>query len=435
MRRGGLKLKTIIRNISMLNIKEKKIEENVNIGIDGDRIVFVGDILEGFKAEKVIEGENRVAMPGICNSHTHIPMSLLRNYGDDLPLWDWLNRKIWPAEKHLTPEDVYWGAMLSLGEMLNSGITSFIDMYFHIDSIGQALCDAKARGFVSRGLIGSDDGSREQLAEAERFIKNWHNTQNGRIKSMVAPHAIYTCSGDYISEAMELASKYGQRVHIHVSESKKEVDESLRDNGKSPVEYLSDLGLLDMPTVAAHCVYLSDRDMEILKEKNVNVVNNPSSNLKLGNGFARVDEMLKLGINVAIGTDGSASNNNLNMFEEMHLAALVNKGVNKDPLSVPALEVLKMGTVNGAIAMGMEDEIGSIEVGKKADLAIISLDSAHLCPQNNLLSALVYSAQSSDVETVIIDGNILLENREHKTIDMEKAKYMVKSISKRILNA
>lgn len=419
----------------MLNVKDKKIEENVNIGIDGDCIVFVGDVLEDFKADKVIDGENRVAIPGICNSHTHIPMSLFRNYGDDLPLWDWLNYKIWPAEKHLTPEDVYWGAMLSLGEMINSGITSFIDMYFHIDSVGKALCDAKARGFISRGLIGNDDMSGAQLAEAESFVKNWHNTQNGRIKSMIAPHAIYTCSGDYIAKAMELASKHDQRIHIHVSESKKEVDESLRDHGKSPVEYLRDLGLLDMPTVAAHCVHLSDRDMEILKEKNVNVVNNPSSNLKLGNGFARVDEMLKMGINVAIGTDGSASNNNLNMLEEMHLAALVNKGANKDPLSVPAIEVLKMGTLNGATAMGMEDEIGSIEVGKKADLAIIGLDSAHLCPQNNLVSALIYSAQSSDVETVIVDGNILLENREHKTIDMEKAKYMVGKISKRILNA
>lgn len=425
-------MKILIKDISLLDVLNREIRECVNIGIEGDKIVFVGEVLENFAPEKTIDGENRIAIPGLSNSHTHIPMSILRNYGDDLPLWEWLNDKIWPAEKHLTPEDVYWGAMLSLGEMISSGVTSFVDMYFHIDSIGEALSDSKTRGFVSRGLIGQDDSSGEQLAEAEDFIKNWHNTENGRIKSMVAPHAIYTCPENYIKKTMALAEKYGQRIHIHLSESEKEVRESLRDYGMSPVEYVSGLGLLDLPTVAAHCVHLSERDMVILKEKKVNVVNNPSSNLKLGNGFAKIDEMLKMGINVAIGTDGSASNNNLNMFEEMHLAALVNKGVNKDPLSVPAIEILSMATVNGAVAMGMEKELGSIEVGKKADIAIVNLDSAHLCPRNNLVSALVYSAQSSDVETVIVDGNILLENREHKTIDMEKAKYMVGNISSRL---
>lgn len=426
-------MKILIKEIDLLNVKKRDIDRSTNVGIEGDTISFVGKIPESFIPDKIINGDNRLAIPGLINAHTHTPMSLLRNYGDDLPLWEWLNDKIWPVEKHMEPEDIYWGSMLSLGEMLSSGVTGFIDMYFHVDAIGEALAESKMRGFITRGLIGLEDSSKDQLREAERFIKKWHNTENGRIKSMVAPHAIYTCPERYLKEAMELAEKYDQRIHIHLSESEKEVRDSLRDHKKTPVEYLCDMGLLDIPTVAAHCVHLSDRDMEILQEKKVTVVNNPTSNMKLGNGFARVDDMLKLGINVAIGTDGSASNNNLNMLEEISLVSLINKGVNRDPLSVPAIEALKMGTINGAIAMGMEDELGSIEPGKKADITIISLDRPHLYPKNNLASAIVYSAQASDVETVIVDGNILLENREHKTIDIEKAKYMVEKLSKKAI--
>lgn len=425
-------MNTLVKKVSLLNVEHGTVEET-NIGIAEDVISFVGSIPDGFRADKVIEGKGKLAMPGFVNSHTHVAMTLFRNYGDDLPLWNWLNEKIWPAEARLTRENVYWGAMLGIAEMIKFGVTSFADMYFFIDEIGKALRDSKMRGAVSRGLIGNADFDRSQLKENEDFIKNWHNEENGRIKGMVAPHAPYTCTPEYIMESIELARKYGVAIHTHLSESDKEVADSLRQYGMTPVAHMEKLGMFEGPTLAAHCVKLTDEDLDIFYRKRVNVLNNPTSNLKLGNGFARVKEIYEKGINISLGTDGCASNNNLNLLEEVNLAALINKGVTGDPTCISALEALKMGTLNGAKSLGLEDCIGDIEAGKKADLILIDMDNPHMTPRNNLASSIVYSLQSEDINTTIVDGNILMENRELKTIDIERVKHMVQSMAEKII--
>lgn len=388
--------------------------------------------LEKMDYDRVIDGKGKLAMPGFCNSHTHIPMTILRNYADDQSLWKWLNNHIWPAESKLTAEDVYWGSMLGVAELLKFGNTCFIDMYFFIDEIGKVLAETKMRGFVSRGLIGNDDRDYKQLDETEHFIKKWHNQENGRIKGMVGPHAPYTCSPSYLKKAIELSEKYDTSIHIHLSESDDEVQESLKNFGMTPTEHMESIGIFKRNTVAAHCVKLTDKDIDILAENRVNVLYNPTSNMKLGNGFARINDMISKGINIALGTDGCASNNNLNLIEEIKIASLVNKGVSGDPKSVPAIESVRMATVNGIKAGCLENELGAIEKGKKADIILLDLDKIQTTPENNIISSLAYSIQSDNVCCTIVDGNILMENGEFTTIDIEKTKYNVRKIAERI---
>src|SRR5699024_6953850 len=247
-----------------------------------------------------------VALPGLINGHTHIGMSLLRNYADDLPLHDWLTQKIWPVEAKLIGKDVYWGSMLSIVEMIRSGITCFADMYFFMEEVGKAIEESGIRGVLSRGTIEEDDEklNKEKIEYTRDLYKNWHGKANNRIKVMVAPHAPYTCSPDYLKELIALADELNAGIHIHLSETKKEVDDSFEEHEKSPIKHVYDLGLFKRPTLAAHCVHVSSEDIEILKKNNVQVVNNPTSNLKLASGFAPVEEMLNKGVNVALGTDG-----------------------------------------------------------------------------------------------------------------------------------
>ena len=376
----------------------------------------------------------KLAMPGLVNGHTHIGMSLLRNFADDLPLQDWLTKKIWPTEANLTGEDVYWGSLLSMVEMIESGTTAFCDMYFFMEEVAKGLEKSGMRGVLTRGLIEDKDNPNTKLNETRDMFNNWNGKANGRIKVMVAPHAPYTCSPEFLIKIMELAGDLNTGIHIHLSETKKEVEDSFNIYGKSPIKHVYDLGLLDFHTIAAHCVHVDDDDIEMLYEKNVYPVNNPGSNLKLASGFAPVDKMLKKGIKVALGTDGSSSNNNLNMFEEINLAAIVNKSVNLDATSVPAYKAIEMATVNGAEALDLGGEIGSLEEGKKADLILIDLDKPHLYPRHNLISALAYGVQASDVDTVIVDGNILMEKRIVKTLDVEKIKYMANKHAKSLIN-
>ncbi len=412
----------LIKNVTLLPMVEEKFFKSTNIYIEDDKIKHIGEIREDLQVDKVIDGSKKIAMPGLINGHTHIAMSLLRNYADDLPLYEWLTKKIWPVEAKLTAEDVYWGSMLSIVEMIRSGITSFVDMYFYMEEVGKAIKESGIRGILSRGTIEEKDEKldKEKIEYTRRLYKDWHGEGNGRIKVMVAPHAPYTCSPRYLKELMKLADELKTGIHIHLSETKKEVDDSFELYGKSPVKHVYDLGLFEYPTLAAHCVHVSDEDIDILKENNVQVVNNPTSNLKLASGFAPVEKMLNKGVNIALGTDGSSSNNNLNMFEEIHLAAIINKPVNNSAISIPAKTALEMATINGAKALFWDDELGSIEVGKKADLILVDMDKPHFYPIHNIVSALAYSAQASDVATVIVDGNIIMEDYEIKTLDEEK---------------
>lgn len=423
----------LIKNIDLVPIDGKnEIIKNTNIYIENNVITHIGEIREDIQVERVIDGKNKIAMPGLINSHTHIGMSLLRNFADDLPLHDWLTKKIWPTEAKLREDDVYWGSLLSMVEMIQGGTTAFCDMYFFMDEVGKGLEESGMRGVLTRGLI-EDEEAKAKIKETRELFKNWNGKANNRIKVMVAPHAPYTCSPDFLKEAFNLAKELNTGIHIHLSETKKEVEDSFKLHGKSPIKHVYDLGILDLHTVAAHCVHVDDEDIDIMKEKNVFPVNNPGSNLKLASGFAPVDKMLNKGISVALGTDGSSSNNNLNMFEEINLAAIINKAVNLDAVSVPAMSAIEMATINGAKALNWHKEIGSIEVGKKADILLIDTDKPHLYPHHNIISSLAYSVQASDVDTVIVDGNIIMEKREIKTLDVEKIKFMAEKHAKDLI--
>ncbi len=423
----------LIKNINLIPMDGKsEIIEYTNIYIKDNVITHIGEIREDIQVERIIDGKNKVAMPGLINAHTHIGMSLLRNFADDLPLHDWLTKKIWPTEAKLDAKDIYWGSLLSMVEMIQSGTTAFCDMYFFMDEVGKGLEESGIRGVLTRGLI-EDNQAQVKLDETKELFKTWNGRGKGRIKVMVAPHAPYTCSPDFLKETVKLAKELNTGLHIHLSETKKEVEDSFDLYGKSPIKHVYDLGLFDLHTIGAHCVHVDDEDMEIMKEKNVFPVNNPGSNLKLASGFAPVDKMLKRGIHVALGTDGSSSNNNLNMFEEINLAAIINKAVNLDAVSVPAISALEMGTINGARALQWDKEIGSIEVGKKADMILIDIDKPHLYPHHNLISSLAYGVQASDVDTVIVDGKIIMEKREIKTLDVEKIKFMAEKHGKDLI--
>ncbi|WP_132995141.1 amidohydrolase [Sporanaerobacter acetigenes] len=427
----------LIKNVTLLPMGAKKEPiEDTNIYIEGDKIQYIGELKEDLKVDKVIDGKNKVAMPGLVNAHTHISMSLLRNYADDVPLYEWLTQKIWPVEANLTEEDVYWGAMLSIAEMIQSGITCFSDMYFFMEEVGKAAEETGIRGVLSRGTIEEESEAlnKEKLDYTKNLYKNWNGKADGRIKVMVAPHAPYTCSPAYLEKIIDLAKELGAGIHIHLSETKKEVEDSFEQYKKSPIKHVYDLGLFEIPTLAAHCVHVSDEDIEILSANGVSVVNNPGSNLKLASGFAPVEKMINRGVNVALGTDGSSSNNNLNMFEEMNLAAVINKAVNESAVSIPAITAIEMATSNGAKALNWEDEIGSIEVGKKADLILVDMNKPHLYPRHNVVSALAYSCQASDVETVIVDGKVLMEKYELKTIDIEKVMYNAEKVAHSLVN-
>lgn len=411
----------LIKNASILTMNgENEVLKNASIAVENDRIKYIGEVPEDFKADKVIDGDKKVVMPGIINAHTHMAMSLFRNYADDLPLWEWLSEKIWPIEDKLTGEDVYWGSMLSIIESIKSGVTCFNDMYFFMDDTAKAVLESGIRARLAWGMVGENAEDNSRFDITKRFYNDWQGKGEGRITVMAGPHAPYTCSADYLKRVGEFAKEMNIGIHIHLSESKKETQDNYDQFGKSPIKHANDLGIFDVPAVAAHCVHLSDEDIDILGEKGVSVVYNPGSNLKLGNGFAPVVKLMEKGVNVALGTDGTSSNNNVNMFEEINLAAIVNKGVNYEPTCIPAMTALEMATKNGAKALGLDKEIGSLEVGKKADLIIIDLNKPHFYPLHDVVAAMVYTAQASDVETVIINGKIIMENYDIKTIDMEK---------------
>nr|WP_255688457.1 amidohydrolase [Tepidanaerobacter sp. GT38] len=425
----------MIKNAKVLVYENGKLlTKDADIAIKGNKISQIEKIKADSGFQKIIDASNMLAMPGLINTHTHLSMVLFRNYADDMPLFDWLTKKIWPLEAKLTNEAIYKGSILGIAELIKSGVTGFLDMYFFADETIKAALETGVRVYIARGLTDEEEGKEVQLNETRRLFNEYHN-QEGRVKIYAGPHAPYTCSPRYLKKVIELAKELDIGIHIHLAETKKEVDECIEKWGKTPIKHVFDLGLFERPTIAAHCVHLNDEDIEILAKSNVSVAHNPTSNLKLASGFAPVEKMLKAGVNVTLGTDGASSNNNLNMFEEMHLASIMHKALNYDAVSVPAETVIKMATINGAKALGIEDELGSLEVGKKADIILIDLRKPHLVPLNNPLSAICYSAQSSDVHTVIVDGKILMENYELKTIDIEKAMHDAEDAARKLIRA
>ena len=398
------------------------------------RITERPDTIENTKNAAVINGENHLFMPGLINTHGHAAMTLFRGYADDLPLKVWLEDKIWPIEEHLDGEDVFWGTMLAACEMLKGGTTTFTDMYFFMDRVAAAAAESGIRAVLSRGMIGIGESAKIGLAETRRLIEERHGTENGRLNVILGPHAPYTCPPEFLKKVIELAEESGRPLNIHLSETKNEVNESYSAYSKSPVELVNEIGLFNYPVLAAHCVHLNDHDLDILSEKKVAVAHNPVSNLKLGSGIARVAEMIDRGVTVGIGTDGVASNNNLDMIEEMRTAALLQKGISMDPALLNAEAALQMATINGARALRLEN-IGMLREGWKADIIGLNTNKPHLVPLHNPLAHIVYAASASDVEYVIVDGELLLENGELKKMDEEKVIFETTKHAQRLVEA
>lgn len=404
--------------------------------IEDDKIAEITSDINSSNADEVINGEGKVLIPGLVNTHTHLSMTLMRGLADDLPLDVWLNQHIWPVEAHLDGEHCYAGALLACLEMIKSGTTTLNDMYFFMDDVARAVDEAGIRGMISHGMIdlGDEDKRKVEFKESIRIIKKCHETADGRIKVSFGPHTPYTCSQELLEGVRREADKYGVRIHIHVSETQNEVDQIMESHRKRPFEYLDHIGLLGPDVTAAHSVWLSGAEISIIKDKGVKISHNPLSNMKLASGISPVSEMVNNGISVSLGTDGAASNNNLDLFQEMKTSSLLQKVNTMDPTVLPAEQVIEMATMGGATVLGLEDEIGTIEVGKKADLVLVNMKAPHLTPYRNPISHLVYSADGSDVSTVICNGKILMHERELKILDEARVMEMAENSAEDLIS-
>ncbi len=429
-------MRILIKNAMILPMDEPGHQiSNGYIIVENGRIKSLG---EGDSAEtafdKVIDADGKAALPGFVNAHTHAAMVLLRGYADDMPLMDWLQYKIWPVEAKLNGDDIYWGTMLAAVEMIKSGTTCFNDMYFYMDDAARAVEDSGIRAVINRGMIGVGPEAEIAFPESSRMVEKWHGAAGGRITCKLGPHAPYTCPPPYLERVVKLAEELKVGLHIHIAETLAEIETIKNDYGCSPVEYLERCGIFKLPVTAAHCVHVSPSDMETLKKYNVGVAHCPESNMKLGSGFAPVKEMLELGIQVGLGTDGASSNNDQDMLQEMRSAAFLQKVKNYDPTVIPAYTALEMVTRNGAIALGLDDEIGQLKPGYKADLILIDCAGAHMQPLHELAANLVYCAHSSDVETVIIDGVVVMENRTINTLDEKEVIKKAAAVARDLVN-
>lgn len=413
----------LYKNINYLDLENEKIIEGADIFIEGNLIKKIGNNLQ-IKASEVIDGNFLLMTPGFVNGHTHLGMSYFRNYADDLKLMDWLENEIWPIENKLTADDIYWSSLLSICENIKSGVTNFCDMYYEMDKVCDATIISGIRGTLTRGLTDNDGKGKEKLKSVRELYNNYHNKANGRIKVVPAPHAIYTCSENFLREISDLSKDLDGIINIHLSETKGEVENSLKEHGMTPISYVNSLGLLDNHVIAAHCVHITDEEISLVKDKKFYPIYNPTSNLKLASGFTPVDKLLKNNIIMGIGTDGDSSNNSQNLLQDMHIGAIVNKAREMDEEAVKAIEILKMATINGQKALGIS-KAGLIKEDYLADLTIFNLKSSNFTPKNNLINALVYSATAEDVRDVLCDGKLVMRNRELVNLDEERIKFEV----------
>jgi len=419
--------------------KGRAIVQDGSIAVTSDSIVAVGpraDIESHYKSTLTIDATGKLVLPGFINGHVHVPMTLFRGLHDDVTLHDWLYKYIFPAEaKNVNEDFVRWGTKLAAAEQIRSGVTTFADMYYFEDAVAQETQAAGMRGVLGETLIdfpAPDNKNHAQaMAYTEKFLKKWQG--NSLIHAAPAPHSIYTCSKKTIQDAAALARKYHAPLLMHVSEMKKEADDSQAQNGMSPVAYLDKLGVLGPDLVAAHCIFVDEADRKLLAQHQVGCVHNPSSNMMIASGVSPVPEMRAAGIAVGLGTDGPAgSNNDLDLMEEIDLAAKLAKITKMDPLALNAKSVVEMATIDGARALHMEKEIGSLETGKKADLILIGLDAPNAVPMYDIYAQIAYSLKASDVETVVIGGRVVMRDRKLLTVDeprvLEKAREYQKSI-------
>lgn len=399
--------------------------EHIFVLIEDARIAYVGRE-KPTEYDSVIDGGGNLLIPGFYNSHSHAPMIMFRGFGEDLPLARWLEEKVYPAEERLNETNVYVATKFAIAEMLKNGIVSFSDMYFFLDSMAHAVIETGIKANLSRSLVSFEDGASargdSRFEEACRVVNEFQDANGGRLHMDMSLHAEYTNRDRYIREVAEYARENGLRIQLHASESESEHIECIARHGMTPVEYFLDTGVLDSPTTLAHCVYVTDSDMDILRNRGAFVSHNPTSNLKLGSGVARLPRLLEHGICVSLGTDGAASNNTLDIMREYQLASILHKGVNRDAEATRAPKMLDIATYNGALSQG-RDDCGRLEVGFRADLVLIDLGAINNRPCFDTYSTLSYSANSSNVLMTMVDGEVLYRNGEFTTIDIERLNY------------
>ena len=435
------KVDIFIKNGLIVTINEKmEIIENGAIAIKNNRILKIGKtelLEEEYTSDKIFDASSNIVMPGLINAHTHIPMTYFRGLADDLPLDEWLQNYIWPAEAKFLSEDfVYDAALHGAAEMIKNGTTMFNDMYFFSKQTALAASKIGIRGVLGEGVLDypfvCHNKSQEMIDYAvENQIEF---SENDLIDFTIAPHAIYTCNKNNLLKSIEAAQKNNMMLHMHVAETEKEVKDSLKNFGKRPVFYLNDIGFFDNKVIIAHGIWVNDEEQDILKEKNISIAITTESHLKLASGFAPIKDYLAKGVNICLGTDGVSSNNNLDMLAEMDFTAKLHKAYNQDPALLPAWEVVKMATINGAKALNKENILGSLEEGKLADIILINRDNLDAVPMYNIYSHLVYTINSSDITDVIINGKVVMEDRKLINVDekelIEKAKYYQEKIKK-----
>lgn len=426
-------MRTLITNAYILdmvgdtaNIEKKEILINNNIIEKIDK-----EIDKSIEIDEKINAKNMLVMPGLVNTHTHLAMSIFRGYKTDKKLMDWLENAIFPVEEKLKPEDIYWNSYLSCLEMIKSGTTTCNDMYFGMNKTVEAIEDTGLRAVIAWCI--KDDSIKDKVEKTREYAKRYNNDKNSKIKIFVSADAPHTCNPDTINLCVNLAKELNTGLHIHLAETLDEETKIKSRYNKRSTEYLNDLNVFDVPVVLAHGIYVSDSDIEILKNIKGGISHNPISNCKLSSGICDVVKLRNNGISIGLGTDGIGSTTTMDMFEEMKTAAYLQKVNTMEPSSISAYDILKMATIDGAKVLGMEDQIGSLEPGKKADMIFIKTDKLHLCPENDICANIVYSSNGADVETVMIDGKIIMQNRKMVNLDEKQVMKQVKKIAKRLL--
>lgn len=428
----------LFQNITILD-ENMDCKLNQWVGVCGGRIDYISDKApdDAEKFGRIYDGTGKLLMPALYNAHAHAPMTLLRGYAENLPLQRWLNEKCWPFEAKITPEDNYWATLLACAEMSRYGVASFSDMYYATPERAQAVAESGLKANLCEGLLAFEPKHYSEYpicAKNEEYVRTLHGSAGGRILIDYNIHAEYTSNEMVCRDIVDIVKEKGLRLHIHLSETKSEVEECReRHGGKSPVEYFDSIGVFDVPVTAAHCVWVDGTDMDIMQKRGVFVANNPVSNMKLGSGFAPIPEMFKRGMNVCVGSDGMASNNNHNLFSDLYVMGLIYKGSALDPAVMEPKQVLDAATRVGALSQGRED-CGLLKEGYKADLCVMDITGPQWCPMTSPIYNVVFAGDGSDVVLTMCDGEVVYENGSWPGIDIERAKDEVQKRTNRIIS-